>query len=82
MYVLRNIEARSCNNCSRGKTIIIINSECVCVCSLGYPACNSHAPYCHLWPLQLYIFPHYSTFCPHSVCVDLRTNSDYFPIQH
>jgi hypothetical protein len=26
-----------------------------------------------------------STFCPHSVfmfCVDLRTNSDYFPIQH
>jgi len=25
------------------------------------------------------------TFCPHSVfmfCVDLRTNSDYFPIQH
>jgi len=29
---------------------------------------------------------HYSTFCPHSCvyvfCVDLRTNSDYFPIQH
>jgi len=27
-----------------------------------------------------------STFCPHSVfdvfCVDLRTNSDYFPVQH
>ena len=26
-----------------------------------------------------------STFCPHSVfmsCVDLKTNSDYFPIQH
>jgi hypothetical protein len=26
-----------------------------------------------------------STFCPHSVfvfCVDLRTNSDYFPIQN
>jgi len=27
-----------------------------------------------------------STFCPHSCiyvfCVDLRTNSDYFPIQH
>ena len=25
------------------------------------------------------------TFCPHSVfmsCMDLRTNSDYFPIQH
>jgi hypothetical protein len=29
---------------------------------------------------------HNSTFCPHSCiyvfCVDLRTNSDYFPIQH
>jgi len=20
----------------------------VCVCSLTYPACNAHAPYCHL----------------------------------
>jgi len=33
-----------------------------CVCSLTYPVCNSHAPYCHLWPAQLYIiFPHYLT---------------------
>ena len=32
----------------------------VCVCSLRYPACNAHAPYCHLWPVRLYsIFPHY-----------------------
>jgi hypothetical protein len=32
----------------------------VCVCSLRYPACNAHAPYCHLWPARLYnIFPHY-----------------------
>jgi hypothetical protein len=32
----------------------------VCVCSLSYPACNAHAPYCHLWPVWLYhIFPHY-----------------------
>jgi len=29
----------------------------VCVCSLSYPACNMHAPYCHLWPLRrCYIF--------------------------
>jgi len=21
---------------------------------LGYPTCNVHAPYCHLWPVQLY----------------------------
>jgi hypothetical protein len=32
----------------------------VCVCSLRYPTCNEHAPYCHLWPAPLYnIFPHY-----------------------
>ena len=32
----------------------------MCVCSLRYPACNAHAPYCHVWPAQLYnIFPHY-----------------------
>ena len=33
---------------------------CVCICSLRYPACNAHAPYCHLRPAPLYhIFPHY-----------------------
>ena len=26
----------------------------VCVCSLMYPACNAHAPYCHLWHVRLY----------------------------
>jgi hypothetical protein len=32
----------------------------VCVCSLRYPACNAHAPYCCLWPVRLYnIFSHY-----------------------
>ena len=32
----------------------------VWACSLSYPSCNAHAPYCHLWPLRLYdIFPHY-----------------------
>jgi hypothetical protein len=32
----------------------------VCICSLRYPACNAHAPYCHLWPAPLYnIFPHF-----------------------
>ena len=33
----------------------------VCVCSLGYTACNAHAPYCRLWAAPLYnIFPHYT----------------------
>jgi hypothetical protein len=32
------------------------------VCSLSFPACNVHAPYCHLWPARLYnTFPHYRT---------------------
>ena len=31
----------------------------LCVCSLSYPACKSHAPSFHLWPVQLYnIYPH------------------------
>jgi len=34
----------------------------VCVCSLRYPACNAHTPYCHLLPVWLYnIFRHYLT---------------------
>ena len=32
----------------------------VSVCSLRYPACNAHAPYCHLSSAPLYhIFPQY-----------------------
>ena len=32
----------------------------VCICSLKYPAYSEHAPYCHLWPVQLYhIFPRF-----------------------
>jgi len=57
MYVSRNIKAHSCNHCCSGKTISHI--FWVCGCSLRYPACNAHAPYCHLWSARLYsIFPH------------------------
>jgi len=39
------------------EVIYILN---VCICSLSYPACNAHAPYCHVWPAWLYSsFPHY-----------------------
>jgi hypothetical protein len=33
----------------------------VCTWSLGYPAGNGHAPYCHLWPVPLYsiFFPNF-----------------------
>ena len=48
---------RPCNHCCSGKVISITYSECVF--SLRYPACNAHAPYCHLWPARLYyIFLH------------------------
>jgi len=49
---------RSCHHCRRGNAISVTYSECVC--SVSYPSCNAHAPYCHLWPVWLYyIFPHY-----------------------
>jgi len=33
----------------------------VCICSLGHPAYNVHAPYCYLWPARLHrVFPHIS----------------------
>jgi hypothetical protein len=36
----------------------------VCVCSLNYPACNAHAPNCHLWIARLYnIFRLYLINC-------------------
>jgi hypothetical protein len=55
---VRIIEARSCKCCANGKAISA--RYCECVCSPRYPACNTHAPYCHLWPAPLYtIFPHY-----------------------
>jgi len=54
-----NTEACSCNHCCSGKSVRITYFECVSVV-LKYPACNAHAPYCHLWPVRLYsIFPHY-----------------------
>ena len=37
------------NRCCFGKAIL----GTVCFCSLRYPACNVHAPYCRLWPMQL-----------------------------
>jgi hypothetical protein len=38
----------------------VLHSPNVWICSLRYPACNAHAPYCHLWPTPLYnIFPNY-----------------------
>jgi len=37
------------------KTVAVEKAMCVtqlsvCICGLRYPACNAHAPYCHLWP--------------------------------
>jgi len=54
----RNIEVRYWKHFCSGKAISFTYWECAC--TLSYPSCNAHAPYCHLWPTLLYyIFPHY-----------------------
>jgi len=51
----------SCNHCCSGKAIIL-HLVILCVCSLRYPACNVHTPYCYMWTAPFYsIFPHYLT---------------------
>jgi hypothetical protein len=47
-------------------TIVVVEKQwvlqnlSVCICSHTYPACNAHAPYCHLLPAHLHNdFPHY-----------------------
>jgi len=32
----------------------VLHNLSVCICCLSYPACNAHAPYCHLWLAPLY----------------------------
>ena len=60
MYALHNSDTHSCNHCCSVKAISTIYSKCVLL--PRYPACNVHAPHCHLWPVQLYnIFPNYLT---------------------
>ena len=62
MYVEGNIDwGGGVNRCYSGYSISITFSECVSV-ALNMPACNAHAPYCHLWAIRLYrIFSHYLT---------------------
>jgi hypothetical protein len=62
----------------------------VCVCSLSYPACNAHAPYCHLWPVRLdNIFQHYLINCTikkkvteHTMCLFIFSMSFVWNISH
>ena len=32
----------------------MLHNLSMCICSLRYPSCNAHAPYCHLWSAPLY----------------------------
>jgi hypothetical protein len=85
-----NIEARSCNPCCGGKAVSIAYSERVY--SLRYPTCNTHAPYCHLWPAPLYnMFPHYlinstifgkKKFIDHKMCVWIFSTMFIWKISH
>ena len=43
---------RSHNHYCSVKAVCITCSDCVR--SLRFPACNAHAPYCHLWPVRMY----------------------------
>jgi len=56
-----------------------------------YPACNAHAPYCHLWPVTLYnIFPHYfingmifgKKVIEHKMCVLISSTRFVWNISH
>jgi len=35
----------------------------VCVCSVRYPACNAHAPYCRLLPVRMYNISRHYLIC-------------------
>ena len=57
MYVQRNNEGRSA-------TIVAVEKQQALhtpfVCRLRNQTNDTHAPYCHLWPVWFYhIFPHY-----------------------
>ena len=59
IYVIYNIETRSCNHCCRGKAIGATYSECVFVAIVIQHAIP-HAGYCRLLSARLYhIFLHY-----------------------
>jgi hypothetical protein len=62
----------------------------VYICGLRYPACNAHAPYCHLWPAWLCsIFPHYvmngmilENAIEHKMCVLIFSTTGVRNISH
>ena len=57
-YYTFRLWARACaSECLR---VWVSEGVCLRACSLNYPACNGHAPHCHLWLLWLHhIFRHY-----------------------
>ena len=91
LYIWRNNRGRSCNCCWSGKKSNEYYLFWVCVCSLGYPTRNAHAPYCHLWLVRMYhIFPHYlingTVFekknTEHKMCVLIFCTSFVWNISH
>ena len=76
-----------------GSAVCAITSVSVPDLVLGCEPSNFHHPHCILSLLKPKTFFMYqqfniqqfyvlSTHCIYVFCVDLRTNSDYFPIQH
>jgi len=80
--------AHLCNNCCSGKAITITHTETDC--TLGYPKCSAHEPYCHMWPAWLYNnFPHYlikaqffKKVTEHEMCVLILSTIFFWNISH
>jgi hypothetical protein len=62
-----------------------------CFRGLSYAACNTHTPYCHLWPAPLYIiFPPYlikatnfeNVYRKHKMCVLIFSTTFVWNISH
>ena len=69
----------------------VLHNLSVCICSLRYPACNAHGPYCHAWSAPIYnIFLHYltawfsrkKTFTEHKTCVLIFSTAFVSNISH
>jgi len=59
MYVKRNIEARSCNHCCSGKTIIFTYSNCVSIVIGTQHAMRMRRIIIRGLPGSAILFPHY-----------------------
>jgi len=76
------VKCRFSQFCERTKKPLNLYSPVVIICTAQwslYVPHSGHYMYGQFNIQQFYVLP---THCIYAFCVDLRTNSDYFPIQH